>query len=283
MTILVFGKTGQVARELQALGGVTCLSRDNADLSQPQNCADAIRKHSPKGVINAAAYTAVDRAEDEATLAARVNGCAPAAMAAACAEMDLPFVHISTDYVFDGSGSEPWKPEHLTNPKNAYGLSKLIGENAVREAGGRYAILRTSWVFSSHGSNFVKSMLKLSENRQELNIVADQIGGPTPASAIAQTCLALLDQLANDASKVGTYHFSGAPDVSWKEFAETIFAQAGREIRVKGIPTSEYPTPATRPLNSRLDCTSLEQAFGIARPDWRRGLQNVLKDLEITQ
>lgn len=283
MTILVFGKTGQVARELQALGNVTCLSRNEANLSDPESCVEAIRKHSPSGVINAAAYTAVDRAEDEATVAARVNGWAPAAMAKACAEMDLPFVHISTDYVFDGSGNEPWKPDQLTNPKNAYGLSKLMGEKAVREAGGRYAILRTSWVFSSHGSNFVKSMLKLSEDRDQLYIVADQVGGPTPASAIAQTCLDVVDQLANDASKAGTYHFSGAPDVSWKEFAETIFAQAGREVTVKGIPTSEYPTPATRPLNSRLDCSSLEQAFGIARPDWRRGLQNVLKDMEITQ
>ena len=283
MTILVFGKTGQLARELQALGNVICLARDEADLSEPESCAEAIRKHSPKGVINAAAYTAVDRAEDEATVAARVNGWAPAAMAKACAELDAPFVHISTDYVFDGSGNEPWKPDQLTNPKNAYGLSKLIGENAVRDAGGRYAILRTSWVFSSHGSNFVKSLLKLSKDRDQLKIVADQVGGPTPASAIAQTCLDLVDQLANDASKAGTYHFSGAPDVSWKEFAETIFAQAGREVTVKGISTSEYPTPATRPLNSRLDCSSLEQAFGIARPDWRRGLQNVLKDMEITQ
>lgn len=283
MSTLVFGKTGQVARELQALGNVTCLSRAEADLSGPESCAKAIRDHSPSGVINAAAYTAVDRAEDEATEAARVNGCAPAAMAKACAELGVPFVHISTDYVFDGSGDEPWKPDYLTNPKNAYGLSKLIGEKAIREAGGRYAILRTSWVFSAHGSNFVKSMLKLSEDRDQLNIVADQVGGPTPARDIAQTCLDLVNQLANDASKAGTYHFSGAPDVSWKEFAETIFAQAGREVTVEGIPTSEYPTPATRPLNSRLDCSSLEQTFGIARPDWRRGLEIVLKDLEITQ
>ncbi|MXO47485.1 dTDP-4-dehydrorhamnose reductase [Erythrobacter vulgaris] len=283
MTILVFGKTGQVACELKALGNVTCLSRDEADLSDPESCAEAIRKHSPNGVINAAAYTVVDRAEEEVTLATRVNGWAPAAMAKACAEMDVPFIHISTDYVFDGSGNEPWKPSELTNPKNAYGLSKLIGEKAVQEAGGRYAILRTSWVFSSHGSNFVKSMLKLSEDRDQLNIVADQVGGPTPAADIAQTCLDLVDQLANDASKSGTYHFSGAPDVSWKDFAETIFAQAGREVTVKGIATSEYSTPATRPLNSRLDCSSFEQTFGIARPDWRHGLKNVLKDLEITQ
>lgn len=283
MTVLVFGKTGQVARELQALGKVTCLARDEADLADPESCAEAIRKHSPIGVINAAAYTAVDRAEDETTVAVRVNGWAPAAMAKVCADLDVPFVHISTDYVFDGSGNEPWTSDQLTNPKNAYGLSKLFGEKAVRDAGGRYAILRTSWVFSAHGSNFVKSMLKLSEDRDRLNIVSDQIGGPTPASDIAQTCLDIVDQLAKDASKAGTYHFSGAPDVSWKEFAETIFAQAAREVKVRGIPTSEYPTPAARPLNSRLDCSSLEQAFGIARPDWRRGLDNVLKDMEITQ
>lgn len=283
MTLLVFGKTGQVALELQALADAVAIGRKDADLSDPEACASAIRDHAPGAVINAAAYTAVDRAEDEKTLAVGVNGIAPAAMAKTCAELGIPFVHISTDYVFDGSGEEPWKPQDLPKPKNAYGLSKLIGEKAVRESGGRYAILRTSWVFSAHGSNFVKSILKLSETRDALSIVSDQVGGPTPARDIARVCLTLAEQLASDGSKSGTYHFSGAPDVSWREFAEAIFEQAGREVAVNGIPSSEFPTAAPRPLNSRLDCSSLEKSFGITRPDWRIGLQNVLKNLEITR
>lgn len=283
MTLLVFGKTGQVAQELQALADVIALGRDDADLSDLEVCATAIRKHTPEAVINAAAYTAVDRAEDEKTLAVSINGWAPAAMARTCAELGIPFVHISTDYVFDGAGEEPWKSEDSPNPKNAYGLSKLIGEKAVREAGGRYAILRTSWVFSAHGSNFVKSMLRLSETRDTLSIVSDQVGGPTPARDIARACITLAEQLAKDATKSGTYHFSGAPDVSWREFAETIFEQAGRHVSVRGIPSSEYPTPAARPMNSRLDCSSLEKTFGIARPEWREGLHTVLEELETTQ
>lgn len=283
MKLLVFGKTGQVAREIQALADVTALGREDADLSDAESCSAAIRQHAPDAVINAAAYTAVDRAEDETTLAARVNGYAPAAMARTCAELGIPFVHISTDYVFDGSGEVPWKPNDMPNPQNTYGRSKLIGERSVREAGGPFAILRTSWVFSAYGSNFVKSMLKISETRDNLSIVSDQVGGPTPARDIAKACLAIADQLAEDMSKSGTYHFSGAPDVSWREFAETIFEQAGHDVSLKGIPTSEYPTPAVRPLNSRLDCSSIEQTFGITCPDWRIGLQTVLEELENTR
>lgn len=281
MTVLVFGKTGQVATELRGLADVTALGRDAADLSDPKACAQAIRAYAPRAVINAAAYTVVDRAEEEEALATVINGAAPTVMAGACADLDIPFIHLSTDYVFPGEGRRPWTPEDETAPKNAYGRSKLVGEEGVRAARGRFAILRTSWVFSAHGANFVKTMLRLSENRNALNVVSDQIGGPTPARAIAAACLTIADHLADDGTRSGTYHFSGAPEVSWHDFAVEIFARAGRRIALAPIPTSTYPTPAKRPLNSRLDCSTTEKTFGIARPDWRAALEDVLKELEI--
>lgn len=283
MTMLVFGKTGQVARELQARAPVIALGRDEADLSDPEACMAAIARYSPSAVINAAAYTAVDRAEEEEALATVINGDAPAAMARSCAERDIPFVHISTDYVFDGAGDTPWQPDAATGPIGAYGRSKLAGEEGVRAAGGRFAILRTSWVFSSHGSNFLKTMLRLAETRSELNVVDDQISGPTPAGEIAQACLAIAGQLGTDASKTGGYHLSGEPDASWADFARAIFAAAGKEVIVHGIPTSEYPTPAARPLNSRLDCQSTLETFDIARPDWRAAIPKILRELETEQ
>ena len=280
--ILVFGKTGQVATELQRLSDVMALGRDEVDLSDPAACAAAIREHAPEAVINAAAYTAVDRAEEDEHLATVINGDAPNAMAKACAELGIPLVHISTDYVFEGKGDTPWQPDNVTAPQNAYGRSKLTGEAAIRQSGAVYAILRTSWVVSAHGANFVKTMLRLSETRDALNVVSDQIGGPTPASDIAMACLHIAEQLIQEPSKSGTYHFSGAPDVSWTEFATEIFAQAGRTVIATPIPTAEYPTPAKRPLNSRMDCNSTEQVFGIKRPNWQDGLKEILKDLEVT-
>ena len=277
--ILVFGKTGQLARELAADETVTCLGRDQADLSHPAACAAAIRQAQPQAVINAAAYTAVDKAESDEALASVINGTAPGAMAATCADMGIPFVTVSTDYVFDGSGTAPWQPGDATGPLNAYGCSKLAGEEAVRAAGGTYAILRTSWVVSAHGNNFVKTMLRLGRERDRLTIVADQIGAPTPARDIAAACLAMARQLAEDAGKSGTYHLQGAPETSWADVARAIFAEANITCQVEDIPTTAYPTPAARPLNSRLDCASLEQTFGILQPDWRLGLRDILKDL----
>lgn len=277
--ILVFGETGQLARELAADETVTCLGRDQADLSHPAACAAAIRQAQPQAVINAAAYTAVDKAESDEALASVINGAAPGAMAATCADMGIPFVTVSTDYVFDGSGDAPWQPGDATGPLNAYGCSKLAGEEAVRAAGGAYAILRTSWVVSAHGNNFVKTMLRLGRERDRLTIVADQIGAPTPARDIAAACLAMARQLAEDAGKSGTYHLQGAPETSWADVARAIFAEANITCRVEDIPTTAYPTPAARPLNSRLDCASLEQTFGILQPDWRLGLRDILKDL----
>lgn len=281
MSVLVFGRTGQVATELaRRAPDAVFLGRDVADLTDPAACADAIHAHAPRAVINAAAYTAVDKAEGDQATAMRVNAEAPGAMAQACAGHGIPLVHISTDYVFDGSGAKPRQPDDPTGPINAYGRSKLAGEHAIVQAGGTYAILRTSWVVSAHGTNFVRTMLRLSEARNALNIVDDQIGGPTCAADIAAACLAIVDQLIADPGRSGVYHFSGAPDVSWKNFAEAIFAAAGRTVAVTGIPTSDYPTPAQRPLNSRLDCSATEATFGIAQPDWRAGLHDILAEMK---
>ena len=280
--ILVFGKTGQVAIEIQRLGGVIALGRDDADLFNPATCATAIYEHAPKAVINAAAYTAVDRAEDEERLATVINGDAPTVMATACAAFGIPFVHISTDYVFNGRGNKPYRPEDATEPQNAYGRSKLAGEIGIRESGAVYAILRTSWVVSAHGVNFVNTMLSLSETQDTLNVVADQIGGPTPARDVAAACLKITEQLIQEPSKSGIYHFTGTPDVSWAEFATEIFAQADRLVSITPIPTTDYPTPVKRPLNSRMECRSTDQVFGIMRPNWQDGLKEILKDLEVT-
>jgi dTDP-4-dehydrorhamnose reductase len=277
--ILVFGTTGQVATELQRQAEVTALGRDRADLSDPQGCAAVIADLRPSVVINAAAYTAVDRAEGDEVLAQTINAASPGAMAGACAHLDIPFLHISTDYVFDGSGQRPWQETDLVAPQNAYGRTKLAGEEAVRASGARHILLRTAWVFSAHGANFVKTMLRLSETRNALNVVENQIGGPTPAADIAATLLALADHMREGATG-GTYHYAGTPHTSWAGFAREIFQQTGRDVTVTGIPSQDYPTPATRPLNSRLDCTRLARDFGIAPPDWRAGLTDVLKVLD---
>ena len=281
MRALVFGRTGQVATELaRLLPDATFLGRDDADLTRPEDCAKAVAAAEADVVINAAAYTAVDKAESDEETATLVNGAAPAAMARAAAARGLPFLHVSTDYVFDGSGDRPWRPDDATGPLGAYGRSKLAGEEGVRAAGGDHAILRTSWVFSAHGGNFVKTMLRLGAERDALTIVADQVGGPTAAADIADALVRMAQAFAAGQGTAGTYHFSGAPDVSWADFAREIFAQAGLDCAVSDIPTSAYPTPARRPLNSRLDCTALQQAFGIARPDWRHSLTRVLEELE---
>lgn len=280
MKILVFGKTGQVARELARQADVVALDRSEADLTDPDACAAHIANGAWDAVINAAAYTAVDKAESDVETAQLVNGATPAALATACAAKGIPFVQISTDYVFDGSGTRAWLPTDKTGPLGVYGQSKLAGENGVRAAGGTFAILRTSWVFSAHGGNFVKTMLRLGAERDALSIVADQIGGPTAAADIAAACLKIAIALVRDPALAGTYHFSGAPDVSWAGFAREIFAQAALTVDVSNIPSSDFPTPAARPANSRMNCDTLQQAFAIARPDWRVGLASVLAELQ---
>ncbi|MDO9524365.1 MAG: dTDP-4-dehydrorhamnose reductase [Gemmobacter sp.] len=283
MQVLVFGKTGQVATELARKmpkgWAVQFLGRDAADLLDPEVCAAVIRSTQADLVINAAAWTAVDKAEAEEPAAQIVNGDSPGAMARAAAARGLPFLHVSTDYVFDGSGSRPWQVNDPTGPLGAYGRTKLAGEDGVRAAGGPHAILRTSWVFSAHGANFVKTMLRLGKTRDALTVVDDQVGGPTPAAAIADALVSMAAAFGEGRGVTGTYHFAGAPDVSWAEFARAIFAAAGMPVTVTGIPTSAYPTPARRPANSRMDCSAVAAAFGISRPDWHAGLIDVLKDL----
>lgn len=279
MRLLVFGRTGQVATEIGRIDpGAIRLGREEADLSDPESCARAILAADVDAVVNAAAWTAVDRAEAEEAAATIVNGAAPAAMARACAARGLPFVHLSTDYVFPGTGDRPWRPDDATAPVNAYGRSKLAGEEGVRAAGGAHVILRTSWVFSAHGANFVRTMLRLGATREVVSVVDDQVGGPTPARAIADACLRVARAL-RDGAPGGTHHLAGAPVTSWAGFASAIMAEAGLPARVDAIATADYPTPAPRPLNSRLDGATLRDAFGIDPPDWRAALREVVTEL----
>ena len=287
----MFGKTGQVAcdlaRVVQDAGDIrlTALDREAADLGDGAACVAAIAAHAGDVdvVINAAAYTAVDKAETEPVLAHAINGTTPGAMAQACKDAGLPFLHISTDYVFDGQGTTPWRSDDATAPLGVYGASKLDGEQRIAAVGGEHTILRTSWVFSAHGANFVKTMLRLAQTRDALTVVGDQIGGPTPARAIAEALIAMARSFVAGHGTSGVYHLSGTPDVSWADFAREIFKQADLAVTVTDIPTSDYPTPAVRPPNSRMDCSSLEAAFGIVRPDWRDGLRDVLAQLKDAQ
>ena len=282
MKVALFGRTGQVATEIRRRApagiGIESISRACADFSSPDAVRGAAWAVDADVVINAVAFTAVDKAEAEEELARTVNATSVAAMADALAERGIPLLHISTDYVFNGAGETAFRPHDPTGPLNVYGRTKLEGEEAIRTSGVRHGILRTSWVFSTHGQNFVKPMMRLGTERDRLTIVADQIGGPTPAAAIADACFLVAKGLA-EGHTGSTYHFSGTPDVSWAGFAREIFAQAGLSTEVADIPTSDYPTPAQRPLNSRLDCSTLATDFDIGRPDWKAGLADVLKEL----
>ncbi|MCA0873421.1 dTDP-4-dehydrorhamnose reductase [Seohaeicola saemankumensis] len=282
MKILVFGEIGQLGQELvRRRGDVELEVRglEEADFTDPAACVGFVEATDADAVINAVAYTAVDKAEEDEALAEMINATTAGALARAAAARGLPFVQVSTDYVFDGSGDQPFAVDAPVGPLGAYGRTKLNGEIAVRAAGGVHAILRTSWVVSCHGHNFIKTMLKLGRERDRLTIVADQVGGPTPAAALADACLAAAAQLVADPSKTGTYHVSGGPDVSWADFAREIFAQAGIGCEVVDIPSSDYPTPAKRPFNSRMDNSATQAAFGLPRPDWREGLRDILQDL----
>ena len=277
--ILVFGQSGQVGRELQVLDNIVTLSRNEADLSNPTSCENIIRKHNPEAVINAAAYTDVDLAEKEEALATIINGNAPISMAKVCAEFAIPFVHISTDYVFDGMGDEPWKPYHPTNPQNAYGRSKLIGEKGIISSGANYAILRCPWIISANGKNFIKTILNLSKTKDKLSIVSDQIGAPTPASDVARACYKIALELCNNSDKSGIYHFSGMPYVSWYDFAKEIFFQVKQNVDLNPILSVDYTSTAKRPLNSRLECSDIQRQFGINLPYWKKNLKTILREL----
>ena len=273
-TILVFGRKGQLARELAKLGAPRGLEFDFAgraefDLSGRDDPAQLIEARAPSAVINAAAYTAVDRAESEPDAAFRLNRDVPAAIARACAARDLPLVHLSTDYVFDGTKTDPYVEDDLVCPISVYGQSKAEGEAAVLGSGGRASVLRTAWLYSAFGSNFVKTMLRAALTRPEISVVDDQVGRPTWAEDSAGGALRLIEALLDrDDRALGVLHLSGADDATWADFAEAIFEQSahrgGPRPAVRRITTAEYPTPARRPANSRLDCSRIASVL-----DWR--------------
>ncbi len=283
MSILVFGATGQVGRALSERPDVIALPRGRANLRDPSSCAKAIQDIAPRAVINAAAFTDVNGAEHAASTAHMINAHAPDAMARACAQEGVPLVQLSTDYVFAGDGHAPRPPCAKTAPLQVYGQSKLAGEDAVRGAGGAHAILRTSWVFAAWGHNFMQTMLRAGATRKRVSVVADQIGGPTPAPVLAEACYAIAHQLITAPEKSGTYHFTGAEAVSWADFARAIFFAAQMDVEVMGIPTTAYPTPAARPCNSRLDCSSTLATFGLRQPDWRLCLPGMTRLVQATR
>ncbi len=281
MTTLVLGANGQIGQALGAiLDDAVLLSREQADLSQPNTLPGIVEDINPTVIINAAAYTAVDKAEEEEALATVINGEAPGVLAMVAAKHDIPFVHYSTDYVFDGSGDAPRAEDAPVSPLNAYGRSKLAGEKAVQEAGGKFLIFRTSWVYDAFGKNFLNTMLRLGADREMLRIIDDQVGAPSYAPHLARATLEALESARNMTPfPSGVYHLRNEGETSWHGFAEAIFEQARAhhmEMRVKQvepIPTSEYPTPATRPLNSRLDGSKLKDVLGVTLPHWQDGLK----------
>jgi dTDP-4-dehydrorhamnose reductase len=279
MKIALTGSTGQVGLEVLAAGGaneILALSRQTADLALPGAAAAAIRALRPDAVINAAAWTAVDKAEDNKDAAFRINAEAVGEIAAAARDVSARFIHLSTDYVFPGTGAAPLSETVPTGPLNIYGASKLKGEELALAANDGAVIIRTSWVYSVHGVNFVKTMLGLSKTREELSIVADQRGGPTPAAEIAAACLKIA---ATREGPSGVYHFQGAPDTNWADFAEAIFAAAGKRMTINRIPTSDYKTPARRPLFTVLNCSKILRDYGVQQPDWRDDLDATVKSI----
>tara|TARA_Y100001956_G_scaffold66743_1_gene68399 strand:- start:2575 stop:3441 length:867 start_codon:yes stop_codon:yes gene_type:complete len=280
MNILLLGKTGQAGfelhRTLAPLGPITAPSRAELDLTKEQAVADYLEAHNPDLIVNAAAWTAVDAAEQQQTEARRLNAGLPEQLAKYSAEQGAFLVHYSSDYVYPGNGTEPWKETSATGPLSVYGQTKLEGDQAIAQSGCEHLIFRTSWVYSARGNNFMKTMLRLAQSKPALNIVADQIGAPTPARLIAQiTAMAIQSHIPN-----GLYHLAPRGETSWHGFAQEIFRQAteqGEQLAMgpdnaHPIPTSDYPTPAKRPLNSRMDLSKLEAALNIQLPDWQSQL-----------
>lgn len=303
MKLLLLGANGQLGRELRrslaALGEVVAATRDGtleadamdparpcqvvaADLGDPVALEALVGAIAPAAVLNAAAYTAVDQAEQDRHAAFAINALAPGALARACAAASIPLVHYSTDYVFDGRGTRPYREDDPTAPLGAYGASKLAGEDAVRAAGGRHLVVRTAWVYAAHGHNFLRTMLRLGAERDELAVVADQVGTPTPASLVADASARMLARALGEPSLRGTWHVVASGQTSWHGFAEAIFTEAvaagllPRAPRVRPISTADYPTAARRPAYSRLDTGRLQADFGIVPPDWRDGLRRVV-------
>ena len=274
--ILLTGAMGQLgvelARVLPAHGEVAACDRAALDLADPNAIASTVRRVKPQIIVNAAAYTAVDRAEAEPALADAINARAPAVLADEARRLDALLIHYSTDYVFDGTAAEPYREQDPTNPLSVYGSSKLGGERAIAAAGGAHLILRTSWIYGWHGQNFLLTMRRLAATRDELRVVADQFGVPNWSRTLAEATASLISRCAPAlARKSGIYHLSGRGRASWFDFARAIFEDSDRP-RVLPITTAEYPTPARRPASSVLATAKLEEAFGIALPDWRQTL-----------
>ena len=289
MKILLLGKNGQVGSELQRslapLGELLALDRSSTshcgDLSNLEGLVETVREFRPDVVVNAAAYTAVDKAETDSQTAFLVNELAPEALASVCAAIDAYLVHFSTDYVFDGSGQKPWLETDATAPLNVYGHSKLAGEKGIAEQGAKHVIFRTSWVYGTEGGNFAKTMLRLAQERERMTVINDQFGAPTAAALLAD-----VTSLALQASQplTGIYHLAAAGQTTWYAYADYVLAKA-KQIKpslnyavrdLVAVPTADFPTPAARPLNSRLNCSRLEQALQLNLPPWQAGVDALL-------
>jgi dTDP-4-dehydrorhamnose reductase len=294
MKILLLGKNGQVGWELQRalapLGELVTLDRQGerglcGDLADLDGLRQTIRTLKPDVLVNAAAYTAVDKAENESERAALINAKATQLMAQEMQRLDGWLLHYSTDYVFNGSGAKPWQEADQTGPLNHYGVTKLQGEQAIAQSGCKYLIFRTSWVYAARGANFARTMLRLAAEREQLNVIADQFGAPTGAELIADVTAHALRCARSNPALAGVYHLAAAGEVSWHGYAGFVIEQArsaGQALAVKtlnAIPTSDYPTPAQRPLNSRLDCRKLRDAFDLNLPDWQVGVARMLEEL----
>jgi dTDP-4-dehydrorhamnose reductase len=292
--ILVAGKTGQLARclvqEARRRGtALVALGRPELDLTRPETLAPTMAAHGPRALVNAAAYTAVDKAEAEPALAMAVNRDGAGALAAAAARLGVPFIHVSTDYVFDGRKQGAYVEEDAAAPLGAYGRSKLEGEAAVAGAYPAGVILRTSWVYSPFGQNFVLTMLRLAATREKVGVVADQYGAPTAAFDVAAAILDLINRLTEAGGRHtgGVYHMTAAGETTWHGFAAAIFAgwarRGGRVPALEAITTAQYPTAAQRPANSRLDCSKAARVFGLALPPWQSSLERCLDELALAQ
>ena len=296
--VLVTGADGQLGRALRSAIGasaeVIACNRSALDLSAPEQIRNKIRELAPDVILNAGAYTAVDRAESEQGLAMEINGRAPGVLAEEAARAGALLIHYSTDYVFDGSKTGPWVENDTTNPLNVYGATKLAGEEAIRQVGGRYLIFRTSWVYAPEGKNFVLTMLRLGRERDSLNVVNDQVGAPTTAAELARATDTIVTGILEDRfgkssdEWAGTYHMTCVGSVSWCGFARAIFGRAsgllgGKTPSVNPIATSEYPTPANRPLNSVLSSEKLHLRFGVQLASWESALDEVIAEIAATK
>ncbi len=292
LRMAVTGRNGQVVTSLLERAGptvaVTALGRPELDLGDAESIRRALGQGRYDVIVNAAAYTAVDKAEQEEALATAINGAGAGAVAACAKAEGIPILHLSTDYVFDGMKDGPYREIDETGPAGAYGRSKLAGERQVAGATDNHAILRTAWVYSPFGANFVRTMLRLGAERPEISVVADQRGNPTYAPDIADAVIAIARRLARDPDPAlrGTFHLVGADEASWADLAEAVFAAATRHgrapVAVRRITTAEYPTPARRPANSRLDTSKLQDRFGIALPSWRMSVERCVERLLTT-